>query len=337
MSNINQNENVEEGGGYYSIIPQSAYWELSGNAIKVYGFYKSVSINKNDSFYCIEKIRKVTGLSYETIIKCKKELIDKKYISIKKRFNGTDKVTLLHKNNISILEFLDNDNDNLIENSSQFSENPNFEKSEFRENRISEKPNAVFGKSELQFSENPNLINNNLSINKLSREEVERAPLSEPKKSTYENINSEYNEFERYIVSHYVELTGKPIMDIRQIPEFKNEQGRQVLRTAFDNRKNDWGKAIDNALNSTSKSNREFRWLDFMKSLYLNLASVSEKKEPPKTEKQLKREKLYEALKNRFGEVWEERYKNAWKPNGTAIDQEFSDFYFEVAIALGLY
>ena len=177
---------------------------------------------------------------------------------------------------------------------------------------------------------------NNININNINREVV-GAPLSETKKSTYENINSEYNEFERYIVSHYVELTGKPIMDIRQIPEFKTEQGRQVLRTAFDNRKNDWGIAIDNALDSTSKSNREFRWLDFMKSLYLNLSFVNEEKEPPKTEKQLKREKLYEALKNRFGEVWEERYENAWKPNGMPIDQEFSDFYTEVSIALGLY
>lgn len=100
--NINHNEIVYDETGYYSIIPQSAFWELSGNAVKVYGFYKSVSINKNNSFYGIEKIRKGTGgLSYETIIKCKKELIEKKYIKQEKKFC---KNTFQHYIETTILE-----------------------------------------------------------------------------------------------------------------------------------------------------------------------------------------------------------------------------------------
>ncbi len=139
--------------------------------------------------------------------------------------------------------------------------------------------------------------------------------------------DTEYNAFESEVVYSYVVLTGKPISEVYQIPEFKTPEKRAILRKAFDNRKyQNWQEVIKSALESDAVKNSQpaFKWLEFSRGLYYSLANEPEKPKETKTEQ------LIRLMQERFGDNWRERKKNYATASGVILDYEYYNYYNEI-------
>lgn len=81
----------------FTQIPNSIILDknLNNSDFRLLCFYISVSINKNISFYSLEKIKESINLSKRKIIESNKVLENLKYINIKKRFNSSNIITIL--------------------------------------------------------------------------------------------------------------------------------------------------------------------------------------------------------------------------------------------------
>lgn len=135
-------------------------------------------------------------------------------------------------------------------------------------------PNEIRGISQMRFGEIPEPIPEESIV--VTKESGEDAPPTAVKKSTYEEIKGESIDFEAGVVSWYAKLTGRPINDIRQIPDFKTPENRSILEKAFANRKTDWRVAIEKAGERSLSSNPSYRWKDFLQTLYVRLAEDEE-------------------------------------------------------------
>lgn len=149
-------------------------------------------------------------------------------------------------------------------------------------NGIGETPKWNWEKSQMSFGEIPKPIPKESRV--LTKESAEeRASSHSPtvevstvNKSSYEEALGEgYADFENQLVAWYVRLTGRPVGDVRQIPDFKTPEKRQVIERAFANRKTDWKNAIKEAGERAANSNPKFRWPDFLQALYVGLQEIA--------------------------------------------------------------
>ena len=116
-----------------------------------------------------------------------------------------------------------------------------------------------------------NIKDNNTSLNITRESESTTPPVY---KSTYEETKGDYKDFEWQVVVWYSKLTGRPINDIRQIPDFRTPENRSILEKAFADRKCNSEEAIKKAGERAQGSAPNFRWKDFLQALYINLAEA---------------------------------------------------------------
>ena len=87
----------------FIIKPQCAIWELSAGANRLLDFFIAVSMNKEKSYYSMEKVSKILDLSDKTYKKYIKELVDLKYIERKRRFGNSSITYILEKKSPNII------------------------------------------------------------------------------------------------------------------------------------------------------------------------------------------------------------------------------------------